>query len=61
MAIRITAKVNGFRRCGVSHPSTATEYPSDQFSKKEMEILKAEPQLVVEEITDAKEGKKDGK
>lgn len=61
--LRITAKDDGFRRCGVAHPSTATEYPSDQFTKKELEALKAEPMLVVEEIADAKEGtgKKEGK
>jgi hypothetical protein len=62
MTIRITAKKDGFRRCGVAHPSTATVYPSDRFGKKELDILKAEPMLVVEEIADEKEkkGKKDG-
>ncbi|OPY15616.1 MAG: hypothetical protein A4E66_00020 [Syntrophus sp. PtaB.Bin001] len=50
--IRITSKQEGFRRCGMAHPATATEYPSDKFSKKELEILKGEPTLIVEEIAD---------
>jgi hypothetical protein len=50
--IRITSKSEGFRRCGVVHPSTATEYPDERFSKKELEVLKAEPMLVVEEVAE---------
>jgi len=64
MAIRITAKKDGFRRCGVAHSATATVHPSDRFGKNELGALKAEPMLVVEEIEDAetdKAGKRDDK
>jgi len=56
--IRITAKKDGFRRCGVAHPARPTEYPDDRFTKKELAVLKAEPMLVVEELPD--EAKKAG-
>ena len=49
--IRITAKKDGFRRAGIAHPATATEYPVKQFSKAELERLKADPMLVVEELS----------
>lgn len=48
--IRITAKKDGFRRGGVAHPGTATEYRDDRFSKEELESLMKEPMLVVEVI-----------
>lgn len=53
--IRITAKQEGFRRCGVAHPAVATDYPADRFSAEELKILKAEPLLVVEEIAEEPE------
>ena len=46
--IRITAKRDGFRRCGIAHPAAATDYPDKAFSEKHLEILKNEPMLVVE-------------
>ena len=57
--IRITSRVDGFRRCGVAHPKAATEYADDRFSKLELKILQAEPMLTVEIIEDksAKGGK----
>lgn len=52
--IRITAKRSqGFWRCGVFHVPTATDHPDDRFSKEELERLKAEPHLLVEEIAEA--------
>ncbi|MFH1028489.1 MAG: HI1506-related protein [Pseudomonadota bacterium] len=57
MPIRITAKKDGFRRCGVTHPAQPTEHPDDAFSKKDLEILKAEPMLVVEVLPEQKEKK----
>jgi hypothetical protein len=57
--IRITAKRDGFRRCGIAHPEKATLYPNDKFNKTELEALKNEPMLVVEENVDAKEAKKE--
>jgi len=46
--IRITAKKDGFRRCGIAHSISATDYPDNRFSKKELEILGSEPMLVIE-------------
>lgn len=57
--IRITAKRDGFRRCGVAHPAAPTDYPAGRFSAAELAQLKAEPLLTVEEIADEK--KPDGK
>ncbi|HCT7706611.1 TPA: hypothetical protein OT801_000605 [Morganella morganii] len=47
MPVTITAKVNGFRRCGIAHPDTATTYPDDHFTKAQLAELRAEPMLVV--------------
>lgn len=52
--IRITSKREGFRRCGVAHPKTPTEYPGGTFTREEIEILKADPMLQVELIPDEK-------
>ena len=49
-AIRITAKKDGYRRCGVPHPAEATWHSMDAFDKDQLKILKAEPMLVVEEV-----------
>jgi hypothetical protein len=46
--IRITSKVDGYRRCGVLHPARPTEYPDDRFSEQELAMLKADPILTVE-------------
>lgn len=48
--VRITARRDGFRRAGIAHPVTATDYPVKAFSKAQLELLKAEPNLVVEEL-----------
>lgn len=49
--LSITAKVNGFRRCGVAHPDTETQYdPADEnfpFKDGDREILAAETMLVM--------------
>ena len=50
--IRIRSKQDGFRRCGMAHPARPVEYPDDKFSEEELEILKAEPMLVVEAVED---------
>jgi hypothetical protein len=46
--IRITAKQEGFRRCGIAHSKQPTEYPDDRFNADELEQLNAEANLVVE-------------
>ena len=54
--IRITAKKDGFRRAGISHAG-ARDYPDERFTPQELAMLKAEPMLVVEEITVPKKEK----
>lgn len=54
--IRITAKKDGFRRAGISHAGTR-DYPDERFTPQELAMLKAEPMLVVEEITVPKKEK----
>ncbi|MEW6595655.1 MAG: HI1506-related protein [Thermodesulfobacteriota bacterium] len=48
--IRITAKTDGFRRCGIAHPAAPTEYPDDHFGKEELKALAGEPELTVETV-----------
>ena len=50
--IRITSKVEGFRRAGIAHPASPTDYANDAFTKQQLAQLKAEPMLVVEELDD---------
>lgn len=45
--IRIAAKKDGFRRCGVAHAKEATDYPDGRWSTSDLEILRKEPMLVV--------------
>jgi len=46
--VRITARQDGFYRCGIQHSAKPTEYPADQFTEEQIEILKAEPMLIVQ-------------
>ncbi|NNG05318.1 MAG: hypothetical protein HKM95_14635 [Inquilinus sp.] len=55
--LRITAKRAGFRRCGVAHPDQPVDHAADRFSREQVEILKADPMLVVHEL-DADEAAK---
>lgn len=48
--IRITAKRDGFRRCGVVHSKAQVEHADGRFSAEELEILKDEPMLTVEVV-----------
>jgi hypothetical protein len=54
MPVCITAKKACFRRCGVDHPSTRTEYPDGTFTADEVKELQREPMLVVELIPSGK-------
>lgn len=47
--LRIVAKKDGFRRCGVAHTGTQT-YPLDRFTAAQRKVLEAEPNLVVDEV-----------
>jgi hypothetical protein len=54
--IRITSKREGFRRCGVAHSATPTDWPADRWSPEQRARLQAEPMLiVVESPADASE------
>jgi len=48
--IIITAKKDGFRRCGMAHPASAVEHKDGTFTEEQLAILKAEPMLVVQEL-----------
>jgi hypothetical protein len=53
--IIIKSKKAGFRRCSVSHPAEAVQYPDDRFSKEDLATLKAEPMLIVEIVKEKRE------
>ncbi len=45
--ITITAKRDGFRRCGVAHRDAPVTWPDGHFTDEQIAILRAEPSLVV--------------
>ena len=45
--ITITAKRDGFRRCGVAHRDVPVTWPDGSFTDEQIAILRAEPALVV--------------
>ncbi|WP_141109671.1 HI1506-related protein [Escherichia albertii] len=47
--IEITARRDGFRRCGVAHSATTKAWPADAFTPEQLEVLKADPMLIVVE------------
>lgn len=47
MTIVITAKRDGFRRCGIAHPGKPTSYPDDFFTREQLLALDKEPQLIL--------------
>ena len=47
MTIVIKAKHNGFRRCGIAHPSQPTKYADDFFTEEQLKALSKEPQLIL--------------
>ena len=49
-AVRITARTHGFRRAGMAHPGTPTDYPAGHFTPQQLRQLEAEPQLIVQVI-----------
>ena len=50
--IIITAKKDGFRRCGMAHSAKPVQHNDDAFSQAQLEQLQAEPMLVVELVAD---------
>lgn len=59
MPIQITARRDGFRRAGISHGESSTEYPDDYFTAKQLAELRAEPMLIVVSVTDTPQAKGD--
>ncbi|WP_332829614.1 HI1506-related protein [Escherichia coli] len=47
--IEITARREGFRRCGVAHSATTKAWPVDAFTPEQLAVLKADPMLIVVE------------
>lgn len=45
--IEITARRDGFRRCGMAHSATTQRYPVDRFTQQQLAELKADPNLIV--------------
>ena len=56
MTIGISSRQEGFRRCGIAHSISRTEYADDHFSKEQLAALKAEPMLVVHLVKDEPPG-----
>nr|HAT2259594.1 hypothetical protein [Citrobacter freundii] len=52
MPVQITARRDGFRRLGMAHSANTVTYPDGRFTPEELNILKAEPNLIVTEIKD---------
>jgi len=50
--IQISSKADGFRRCGIAHPATPTDYPDDRFTDEQLKELASEPMLVVAVLGD---------
>lgn len=50
--IRTISSIEGFRRGGVAHSRTPTDFPVSRFTKAQLEQIKNEPRLVVEEVED---------
>jgi len=48
-AIRIIAKVDGVRRAGITHTGIQ-DYPLSTFTKAQIDQLRAEPKLVIQDV-----------
>lgn len=49
MPITITAKHDGYRRCGIVHSTTPVTYPDDRFGASDIDRLRRDPHLIVVE------------
>ncbi|MEC5319305.1 HI1506-related protein [Brenneria populi subsp. brevivirga] len=59
MPVQITAKRDGFRRCGIAHREKTTTYPDDHFTADQLATLESEPMLVVVRVSDKQASGKD--
>lgn len=60
MTIVITSKRDGFRRCGIAHPSKPTRYPDEFFTEEQLDALDKEPQLILAYAQDEFDQVEDG-
>ncbi|MFJ5441751.1 HI1506-related protein [Pectobacterium sp. CHL-2024] len=51
MPVQITARSEGFRRCGMAHSAKTQTYPDDHFTAAQLTVLEGEPQLIVVRVT----------
>ena len=49
MSITIRTRKGSFWRCGIQHTTTPVTYPDDQFGASQLDALRCEPKLIVEE------------
>lgn len=47
-AVRIIARREGWRRCGMAHSIAPTIHDAGRFTEEEVEALVADPQLIVD-------------
>lgn len=52
-ALRVVSTIAGFRRGGVSHPSSEVTHPPGTFSEEQAQQILEEPALVARALTDA--------
>ncbi|MNG15125.1 hypothetical protein D3C84_989310 [compost metagenome] len=50
MAIRITPRHDGFRRLGIAFPEQGLTFPDDRFTPAQLQVLKGERMLIVEQV-----------
>ncbi|MGQ0529991.1 MAG: HI1506-related protein [Panacagrimonas sp.] len=48
--LRITSKIAGFRRAGMAHAAAPTDHAIEKFTADQIEALKGEAMLTVEEV-----------
>lgn len=46
--VRITSRIEGFRRAGMRHSKTPTDHPIDSFTDAQLALLETEPNLTIE-------------
>jgi hypothetical protein len=57
VAVRVEAKVDGFRRAGRAWSKAPTVVPIDEFDDNQLKALQAEPNLVVTLVEEGAEDK----
>lgn len=58
MAITIRARREGFRRCGIAHSVAPVTYADGTFGASQIDALRCEPMLIVEEPLAGESGKR---